>query len=891
MGQQQNRDNRPSSSNVADDHANTLRSVGLIAWSRRPPTDADRIIARLEETVGSDSTVISQRILVQYAVDANSAPAGVETAELGAVRGWQVISADDWLSGQRAALKSLKTDSAMVVDFDRIGRADDLELLARHGQTTAWVQGRDIAPASSWWRRGLRLGVELFSWLTTRGGTRQSLSPALVLPRETWSEVVKEREWMVPPNHELAAVERVAIARQAGDRPLEVPVRLAEPAAPRSIIRTLFASVWSLLLVARIAWRQTWFPAREEQVDPAMGDGPRSEQQDTSPTPTPAWQWAIALLVMLGALPFFLGNLDFPLVEPDETRNVQIALEMHETGDYLLPTRHGSPYLDKPAMLFWSMAKSFEWFGRSEQAARLPIGFAGWLTVVGLIVVGSRRFGLFAATLGGLALMCCVGFAVVSRFVITDVLLTCTMTWAALSLHRGMGTKAWRGVWWTIAGAALGVGILTKGPVAPVLTLPPFLLWCWLERHANRRTLASLLWVVVPMLLVPLPWFLSVALREPAQLEHFFWKHNVVRFTQAFNHQQPFWFYVPVIFAGMFPTSMLLPSMLVGLVSRRESLRRLRTENDGFLWLAGGTTILFFTISSAKLPTYILPSLPMLSLLAGRFVARVIFSPEGRLGQLAQPYHRHLARWLPWQAGAVLAFILVGSAIVEHEVAPVTNFADTMQITAIVGAILGVAIISLLLGGRYTAKWATLGVAAPLILGYVFLDVYPDGATHRSYYPTAMAQLTAWRGENWRHEVGEPTVANSAALVSTNSPGAVGVDPDSIDPADVPLVWFGRLSDSTQLHVDVPPEHQFSEDQVFELCCFAMRQWLRGYPETAIVTIPRHSTLITNRMPIGFELRQLHEGSTIFFLKPQPWWDAEGQAHMAQAEHDGTRHR
>ncbi|MEZ6107973.1 MAG: glycosyltransferase family 39 protein [Pirellulaceae bacterium] len=488
MGQQQNRDNRPSSSNVADDHANTLRSVGLIAWSRRPPTDADRIIARLEETVGSDSTVISQRILVQYAVDANSAPAGVETAELGAVRGWQVISADDWLSGQRAALKSLKTDSAMVVDFDRIGRADDLELLARHGQTTAWVQGRDIAPASSWWRRGLRLGVELFSWLTTRGGTRQSLSPALVLPRETWSEVVKDREWMVPPNHELAAVERVAIARQAGDRPLEVPVRLAEPAAPRSIIRTLFASVWSLLLVARIAWRQTWFPAREEQCDPAMGDGPRSEQQDTSPVPTPAWQWAIALLVMLGALPFFLGNLDFPLVEPDETRNVQIALEMHETGDYLLPTRHGSPYLDKPAMLFWSMAKSFEWFGRSEQAARLPIGFAGWLTVVGLIVVGSRRFGLFAATLGGLALMCCVGFAVVSRFVITDVLLTCTMTWAALSLHRGMGTKAWRGVWWTIAGAALGVGILTKGPVAPVLTLPPFLLWCWLERHANRRT-------------------------------------------------------------------------------------------------------------------------------------------------------------------------------------------------------------------------------------------------------------------------------------------------------------------------------------------------------------------------------------------------------------------
>jgi 4-amino-4-deoxy-L-arabinose transferase-like glycosyltransferase len=86
-------------------------------------------------------------------------------------------------------------------------------------------------------------------------------------------------------------------------------------------------------------------------------------------------------VLLLTAAPLLFLNLYYPLLEPDENRNAQIALEMFQSGDYVVPTRIGDPYLYKPPLLFWLISASYGLFGVNEWAARLPIALAALFTV------------------------------------------------------------------------------------------------------------------------------------------------------------------------------------------------------------------------------------------------------------------------------------------------------------------------------------------------------------------------------------------------------------------------------------------------------------------------------------------------------------------------------
>jgi 4-amino-4-deoxy-L-arabinose transferase-like glycosyltransferase len=127
--------------------------------------------------------------------------------------------------------------------------------------------------------------------------------------------------------------------------------------------------------------------------------------------------------------------------------------------------------------------------------------------------------------------------------------------------------------------------------------------------------------------LVAGPWFIGTMIATPEFLAHFIWKHNVMRFTTAFNHQQPFWFYVPVILVVMFPASQLLWTALNFLGTRKPEVRRQRTQAHGYLLIVPLWLFLFFSLSQAKLPTYILPAVPTLCLLLAAILDVNIFKP------------------------------------------------------------------------------------------------------------------------------------------------------------------------------------------------------------------------------------------------------------------------
>src|SRR5262249_46809998 len=152
---------------------------------------------------------------------------------------------------------------------------------------------------------------------------------------------------------------------------------------------------------------------------------------------------------------------------------------------------------------------------------------------------------------------------------------------------------------------ACGLGVLTKGPVALILLVPPLLAHRWLtDRSApvGWRHVLAFLGVVVA---VNLPWYVAIYPREPAFLRHFFWEHNVLRFLQPFDHLQPVTYFLPVLLIGLLPGTLLLWAFARFLVRGDEEAAARRTPELGFFLLAGGWCVLFFSLSGSKLPTYV----------------------------------------------------------------------------------------------------------------------------------------------------------------------------------------------------------------------------------------------------------------------------------------------
>ncbi len=150
---------------------------------------------------------------------------------------------------------------------------------------------------------------------------------------------------------------------------------------------------------------------------------------------------------------------------------------------------------------------------------------------------------------------------------------------------------------------------------------------------------------------VPLPWYAAVCLRQPEFARHFLLVHNVQRYVEPFDHAHAFWYYAPVLLVGIFPATLLLFSF-VRFLAGSDGAKR--PPALGYLLVAAGWCLLFFTLSGSKLPTYILPAFPPLALALGIFIAQASWSQS---------------RWFGRCVGSWLVISVLGHAIVLPGVA------------------------------------------------------------------------------------------------------------------------------------------------------------------------------------------------------------------------------
>ncbi|RCX10241.1 lipid IV(A) 4-amino-4-deoxy-L-arabinosyltransferase [Extensimonas vulgaris] len=304
---------------------------------------------------------------------------------------------------------------------------------------------------------------------------------------------------------------------------------------------------------------------------------------------------------------------------PDESRYAQIGQEMLRSGDWIAPHFLGLRYFEKPIGGYWLIALSEAVFGENLFGARFASALVTLLTT--LLVYGfAQRLWRDARTAiaAALVFLSCALVAGQAGYSNLDPQFNLWVTLGMVALYFAFesGSRASRLRWWAVLGLACGLGFLTKGFLAfalPVLVALPYALW-------QGRWRVLLAWgplAVGVALLVCLPWALAVHWREPDFWNFFFWNEHVRRFASATaQHMRPWWFFVPIVFAGALPWAALLPPALRLAWSQRGE----RATAFVLLWFA--VPFVFFSLSKGKLPTYILPCFAPLALGVGRFVVQ-----------------------------------------------------------------------------------------------------------------------------------------------------------------------------------------------------------------------------------------------------------------------------
>jgi 4-amino-4-deoxy-L-arabinose transferase-like glycosyltransferase len=364
--------------------------------------------------------------------------------------------------------------------------------------------------------------------------------------------------------------------------------------------QTLVPATANILAWLPFLWRRVLFPGRAEASSAAtMG--------------------SVLLLVVVTGL-IVLPSLGFHLFEPDEGRYAQIPHEMLDRGDWLVPTLQGEPYLDKPPLFYWLVMAAYAVFGVADWVARLVPAGAVLGCVLATYFLGRKSVGERSAFWGALILSLAPGLASMGRILVLDGLLTLFVTIALLAGFEAIrGTTLARG-WWRVMSVALALGTLTKGPIAVLLVIPPLLAHRWLTSHTTRIAWRDGFAAAGIIAAINIPWYAAITLRHREFASYFLWKHNLQRFLTPFDHEQPIWYFLPVLLLGLAPFVWLLPLLGRFLIANRPEATRRRSPEMGFFLLAGLWCVGFFSLSGSKLPTYILPAFPPLCLALGTFV-------------------------------------------------------------------------------------------------------------------------------------------------------------------------------------------------------------------------------------------------------------------------------
>ncbi len=353
------------------------------------------------------------------------------------------------------------------------------------------------------------------------------------------------------------------------------------------------------------------------------------------------------LWLPLAALAIFLTAIAFrPLLPIDETRYMTVAWEMFLRQGWLQPLSvNFEPYHHKPPLLFWMINLLWSVFGISRWAGLIPVVLCSLSCVYLTSCLGRMLSGSSADSHRiRLIMVGSLPFMVYSTLIMFDFMLCVFVLLSLIFLLRFRQDRRFHYMVWM--GLCLGLGVLTKGPVAYLYVLPVALLGpFWMTDFSRPAQWYGAIVMAVLISVLPVLFWLVPVLKESDNDFAFWlvWNQTAGRVTGNFSaaHARPLWFYLPII-PVIFMPWLFFPSFWRGFSDVRAKIK----DHEGLRFLAFWIlpVLTAFSLISGKQPHYLIPLVPGAALI-GAYCLRDL-----KTGTMARTFAAILALFAGGQA-------------------------------------------------------------------------------------------------------------------------------------------------------------------------------------------------------------------------------------------------
>lgn len=367
--------------------------------------------------------------------------------------------------------------------------------------------------------------------------------------------------------------------------------------------------------------------------------------------------WIILLLI----LPYWI-NLSGPsLWDSTEAFYTETPREMIELNSYVVPYFNYQPRLNKPPLAYWLVIPFYHLFGAEHLVARAVNALGASLLVVLTWALARRLFTQRAGLLAAAMIATTPRLLLIAQKSLIDTYFTLLVVAALFFFWRSVERDTSAAVVLAFY-VVLGLAVLTKGPLALVLTGGIGLLFLlmtgrWAVVHHMKIPIGVLILVGIVV-----PWYVAVYLRvgwEP--IAAFIFRDNIGRFTSDIDwSERGHFFYGSVLLADFFPWSLyLVPACVLGYRLWRSRASQHASVIFLLLWIA--FMLMFFSLARNKQEYYLLPLYPAAAALVAHWFDRLM---EGA----ATAWEQRSAQWITVLAGLTLVVGGILIALFMHRV-------------------------------------------------------------------------------------------------------------------------------------------------------------------------------------------------------------------------------
>ncbi len=322
---------------------------------------------------------------------------------------------------------------------------------------------------------------------------------------------------------------------------------------------------------------------------------------------------------------------------PDEPRYAEVMREMVSRGDYILPHLNGEVYSEKPPVFFWLGILAGLLPGIPPDAgSRLVSALAS----LGTLLLTWRIF----SRLGNprTAWLACIILATSWMFVThaTSGVIDATQSFLiTAAIAAGMAARRERSfVLWAVFYGAIGVALITKGPVGLAIPAGVLILMTVQEDGPAGLRARHPLWGLPLAAFIASLWLFPVILKGGPEYAHvILFKQNIGRAYEAFHHAEPIHYFFSVFPGSFLPWVLLLPGGIWLAVTQMKDRQMRDRQTVGTAESAAarlaltwfGFTFLFFSVISGKKTRYLLPLFPAASWLAALELRALVVPAAG----------------------------------------------------------------------------------------------------------------------------------------------------------------------------------------------------------------------------------------------------------------------